>query len=109
MPNHLHGIIIIDNEDANTGVETGFKPVSAKPACTAKRYSLSEIVRGFKTFTSKRINEFQKTQGRALWQSSFYDRIIRDDKELMTAREYILNNPERWALDRDNPEYNVTT
>jgi len=86
MPNHVHGIIIIENHDV---VET-------------VRYSLSEIVRGFKTFTAKKINIFQNTQGKPLWQSRYYDHIICDESELYSIREYIINNPINWKEDRNN-------
>jgi putative transposase len=49
MPNHFHGIVIIDNN-----VGAGFKPA---PAYDAKQHSLSEMIRGFKTFSSKWINK----------------------------------------------------
>ena len=38
-----------------------------------------------------------------LWQRNYYERIIRDQNELDRAREYIVNNPLKWALDRENP------
>jgi REP element-mobilizing transposase RayT len=107
MPNHVHGIIIIDN----AMVETGFKPVSTaqtslKPVSTTmnKKYSLSEIIRGFKTFSARKINESQNTQGTPFWQPRFYDRIIRNEKELNGAREYIMSNPFKWDLDKNNIE-----
>ena len=37
------------------------------------------------------------------WQRSFYDRIIRDDLELNDIRQYIINNPQQWELDDENP------
>ena len=37
------------------------------------------------------------------WQRSFYDRIIRDEKELFNIRQYIEQNPLRWELEKDNP------
>lgn len=39
-----------------------------------------------------------------LWQSRFYDHIIRKDESLDKIREYIANNPLKWELDRNNPE-----
>jgi hypothetical protein len=39
-----------------------------------------------------------------LWQRNYFEHIIRDDKQLNRAREYILNNPLQWALDENNPE-----
>ncbi|MCK4800223.1 transposase [Candidatus Parcubacteria bacterium] len=100
MPNHNHGIIIIDN----SVVGTGLKPVRTKPIPTgAKQYSLSEIIRGFKTFSSRKINE-QNVNLIFRWQSRFYDHIIRNEKSLDKIREYIVNNPLKWELDRNNPE-----
>ncbi|HHT9112849.1 MAG: transposase [Planctomycetes bacterium] len=110
MPNHVHGIIIIDNEIAETGlklnntiVETGLKPVSTAGWVT-KPYSLSEIIRGFKTFSARRINEYQNTRGKAFWQSRFYDHIIRNREELKRIRQYIIENPLKWELEKNNHE-----
>lgn len=83
MPNHFHGIIrILD------------------PVEPHKHYGLSEFVRALKTFSSRRINESRNTIGRPIWQSGYYDRIIRDDGSLQRIREYILNNPAKWNNDR---------
>ena len=74
MPNHVHGVIIIDNDRHK---KTGLKPVSTEE----KRYPLSEIVRGFKTFSARKINQYQNTPGRPFWQQRYYDHIIRDEDE----------------------------
>lgn len=65
----------------------------------SKRHGVPEIVRGFKTYSSCRINELRKTKGTPVWQRSFYDRIIRNEEELNRIREYILYNPARWRND----------
>jgi REP element-mobilizing transposase RayT len=72
------------------------------PTITIK-YSLSEIVRGFKTFSSRRINEIV---GKIMfhWQKSFYDHIIGNEKSLWAIRQYIRDNPLNWEEDRNNPE-----
>lgn len=54
-------------------------------------YGLSEIRRGFKTFSSRRINDVDG-YGTFHWQKSFHDRIIRDDAELQHLRQYIMDN-----------------
>lgn len=78
MPNHVHGIICIDNT-------VGMKN---------KNHNLSEMVRAFKTFSSRRINEIvSDNDERFCWQKSFHDRIIRTDDELYYTRNYIKNNP----------------
>jgi REP element-mobilizing transposase RayT len=106
MPNHVHGIVVI---------EPGFKPAPTdertppvvgaglKPAPTA-RHGLSEIMRAFKTFSSRRINEMRETPGVKVWQRNFWERVIRNDEELSRIREYIQNNPAQWTLDRLHPQ-----
>ncbi len=74
MPNHTHGIIFI--------VGAGLKPA---PTST-KRHGLPEIVRAFKTFSARGINESRRTPGVSIWQRNYYDRIIRDDDELHPVR-----------------------
>jgi putative transposase len=37
-----------------------------------------------------------------IWQRSYYDHVIRDEKDLKRTREYIDANPIRWALDPEN-------
>jgi REP element-mobilizing transposase RayT len=95
MPNHIHGIVIIDDTSA---VRAGLKP-----ARTAKRHGLSEIMRGFKTFSARRINEYRGTPGQHVWHRSFYDRVIRREEDVEQIRAYILQNPQRWAEDSYNP------
>ena len=92
MPNHVHGIIFI--------VGAGFKPA---PTPT-KRHGLPEIVRAFKTFSARRINESRRTPGESIWQRNYYNRIIRNEDELNRIREYIIDNPLKWDLDNDNPQ-----
>ena len=83
------------------------EPVSTRPVSTStttkkqKRHGLSEFVRAFKSFSSRRINQLRKTPSQ-IWQSRFYDHVIRDENELNRIREYIINNPLQWELDNEN-------
>lgn len=86
MPNHMHGIIIIKDS-----VGAGSKP--------APTHGLPEIVRQFKTFSAKRINQTRKISGRSVWQRNYYEHIVRDDTDLNRIREYIVNNPVKWLED----------
>lgn len=38
-----------------------------------------------------------------MWQRNYWEHIIRDEDQLFRIREYIVNNPKRWAIDRENP------
>ncbi len=82
MSNHVHGIIILADQPE-------------------RRYGVPEIVRGFKTFSARRINERAGKHG-VLWQRGYYERVIRNEKALDRIRGYIANNPARWADDPDN-------
>jgi putative transposase len=82
MPNHVHGIIVLADEP-----ET--------------RRAVPEIVRGFKTFSARRINQRARKRG-VLWQRGYYEHVIRIEKAFHRIRDYIANNPARWADDPDN-------
>jgi len=73
-----------------------------------KRHGLPEIVRGFKTFSSRRINQYRNTPGQKLWQRNYYEHIIRNDDELNRIREYIINNLLKWETDRNHPDNIIT-
>jgi hypothetical protein len=64
---------------------------------------LGAIVRAFKSNAARRINALRNTLGAPVWQRNYYERIIRDDRELNAARRYILDNPRKWAEDKHNP------
>ena len=97
VPNHVHGIIeIINDEYFKTAVSVGN---GLKPFPTI--HGLSEIVRGFKTFSSRKINKSQNNYFQ--WQKSFHDRVIREGDDLESIRYYIQQNPVRWAKDKNNP------
>jgi REP element-mobilizing transposase RayT len=96
MPNHIHGIIIIEKL-----VEThGNASAPQRPHRMPK--SVSSFIGGFKSAVTKRVNEIRHTPGAAIWQNRFYDHIIRDEKSLQRIREYIVNNPMNWQTDEQN-------
>ncbi|MBX3063911.1 MAG: transposase [Anaerolineae bacterium] len=86
MPNHVHGIIVID---------------------TAVGHALSEIVRGFKTYSARSINQKRNVQGVSVWQRNYYEQVIRSEKSLHAIREYIDLNPSKWMEDIENPARDV--
>ena len=68
-----------------------------------QRQSVASIVGSFKSAATKRINHHRGTPGAPVWQRDYFEHIIRNDESLNRIREYILNNPLQWALDRENP------
>jgi len=65
--------------------------------------TLGQIVAFYRFQTTKRINEMRDAPGARFWQRNFYDTIIRNQRQLDALREYIHQNPARWALDTENP------
>jgi putative transposase len=94
MPNHVHGIIMLSSDPVEAGL---------KPAATV-RHALPEVVRAFKTFSSRRINELRHTPGVPVWQRNYYEHVIRSESDLERTREYIAANHLKWALDRENQQ-----
>ncbi len=90
MPNHLHGIIVIQED----GVLPTTDAAREKPL---KPGSLGAIVGQIKSVCKKRI--IASGNRTFDWQPRFHDHIIRDYADLARIRKYIVNNPAQWELD----------
>ncbi len=97
MPNHVHGIILINHP--RRGEVTSCMGGVTSPL----RASLGQIVAFYKYQTTKLINQIRNTPGGTVWQRNYYDHVIRNDEDFNKIREYILTNPLKWDLDSDNP------
>jgi len=64
--------------------------------------NLGSIIRGFKSITTTQINQIRKSPKNPVWQRNYYERIIRNEYDLNRIRQYIVNNPTNWDLDRNN-------
>jgi putative transposase len=125
MPNHLHGIIVISG-DARRGEASPASGSRTEPAVAdavsivdeavsgdasplpprpsgAPPGSLGAIVGNFKSVTARRINRLRGTPGAPVWQRNYYEHIVRDERALTAIRQYIADNPARWAWDTYNP------
>ncbi|MCU7490596.1 MAG: transposase [Ignavibacteria bacterium] len=99
MPNHIHGIVIIDNPHLihEEKIKPPIQVNPAPPGFLSK--SLSSFISGFKstvTIKARNIAGFNL----AVWQRNYYEHIIRNEKELYTIQNYIVTNPAKWELDR---------
>ncbi len=109
MPNHMHGIVIIKNENhVVPNVETRHCLVSTTDANKKTnrfqnqgKHTISSIIGSYKSICTKIINKIQNNEFFA-WQSRFYDHIIRNEKEFYRIRQYIKDNPMNWNGDRNN-------
>jgi len=102
MPNHVHGIVWIVGANTVVGAQHA-APLPEPHTLAVKPGSLGAIVRSFKAAAAKRVNEIRGTPGAAVWQRNYYERVIRNEDELGSIREYIHVNPLKWELDRENP------
>ena len=103
MPNHFHGILII-NDRGGTIQRRGVLQYAPTNAFRSPSQTIGAMVRGFKSAVTKQINRSRNTPGYTIWQRNYYEHIIRNEKELNTIREYIINNPVKWDLDENNPD-----
>jgi putative transposase len=100
MPNHFHAILWKEKDHRGT----------ARCAPTISQFgklpseSLSSIIRAFKAAVTNQINILYNSSGSPVWQRNYYEHVIRDESALSRIREYIINNPLSWDLDRENPD-----
>ncbi len=122
MPNHVHGIIVInkpgnggDGELGNGGdgdgcletrrclVSTGAHKLVNHCGIGGRRFqnqgknTLSSIIGSYKSIVTRNA---RKIYNGFAWQSSFYDIIIRDDGSFERIKTYIIENPLKWDEDR---------
>lgn len=111
MPNHVHGIIIIDKPENGAGVQMqndaivqtqNFASLSHHPQYPGNKFgpqsqNLASIVRGYKIGVTKfaRQNNIPFT-----WQARYHDHVIRNDAEYVRIAQYIEQNPQKWSEDK---------
>jgi putative transposase len=97
---HAHGIVTLIGPGSVVGA--GLALPAGKGAASSAP-TLGDVVRAFKSLSAIRVNRLIMRSG-PLWQRNYYERIIRNERELDKIREYIATNPLKWALDRENPQ-----
>lgn len=111
MPNHFHGIVVINEPDAPP------YPVGAD-LCVCPNMDgnkegghvgppLPTLIQWFKTMTTNEYMRCVKSKSwppfeRRLWQRNYYEHIIRNEDSLNRIRAYISNNPAQWLNDKEN-------
>ena len=80
MPNHIHGIFIVQNEEAEKGLK-----------------DLSIVIGQYKMSVTKKIRIMEPEK--QIWQRSFHDHVIRNQKSYEKIWTYIENNPVKWEED----------
>jgi len=119
MPNHIHGILIIDNVNWNNhgcslhnnynGTVGNNDRCSQLTELNPKNRNMELIPRIISQFKSSVTREIRKLfdDYNFGWQKSFFDHIIRNDDSLMNIRHYIKYNPLNWHDDENNLKLSI--
>jgi putative transposase len=119
MPNHLHGIIIIEQSieknnfqspshtTENVGATRRVAPNNDDRAIqriaptkqTLISNSLGSIIGQYKSKVTKRLRELSGNSELKIWQRNYYEHIIRNKIDLQNIRNYIADNPLKWEID----------
>ena len=83
MPDHVH--ILLEHDGDGNGI------------------SINNLVGEFKRLASLRLRKRMK--GEKIWQRSFFDRIVRNDREYQRIDDYIEANPVNWEEDQESPDF----
>ncbi|MDZ4708054.1 MAG: transposase [Saprospiraceae bacterium] len=116
MPNHMHGIIVLND------VGAGFTPAqNGQPqglplqntddddrahvdgAHVYRAPTIGDIVGAYKSLVANGcldIFKFKNEKMRKLWQRNYYEHIIRSEQSYQTISEYIISNPAKWKDDK---------
>ena len=85
MPNHIHMIITIKEEN--------IIKIENSDGVARKPVTLYQILGAIKSRVVLRLGELFNCRDEKFWQESFYDHIIRNDKDLDHEINYINDNP----------------
>lgn len=102
MPNHLHGIVSIQDTVRRGAQMTGFDALGSPSG--GRRFgagvpgSIPIIVRSFKSAVSKKARAMLRKPLFQVWQRGYHEHIIRNQDDFEKTCEYIRLNPIRWNL-----------
>jgi putative transposase len=111
MPNHMHGIIFLtstmartDGADISPDDEKG-TAVKADPTgvTSTNMITIGDIVGAYKSIVNNKCLNLCKAQSKQmgkLWQRNYYEIIIRNELAYRNISQYILNNPQKWDVDK---------
>jgi len=83
MPDHAH--LLLTPAFINSAAQRGW-------------LSLSDVVKGIKSVTARKINQLRGRRGGSVWQDEYYDRMVRDEADFVVKVRYMKNNPVKVRL-----------
>lgn len=108
MPNHVHGIIILENDEVPPPVLPKLEEDDTPKSPDEQRFqrpgknSISTIIGGYKSVVTKHVNRLALIDNWK-WQTRFHDHIIRNEERFNLIQNYILTNIKNWNNDRFHP------
>jgi REP element-mobilizing transposase RayT len=109
MPNHMHAILWIIDDVGLCKI----RGINADEVGTPDDWhgteagSLGAIMQNYKSIVTRKVHALPKTHIQEVWQRNYWERIIRNERELHAFRKYIVYNPARWEMDSLNHNRNV--
>ena len=102
MPNHVHGILVVGHNDRCAGTKNEHRNNHGCSLPPRNMALIPKIISQYKSSVSRLIKQNTGIDTN-IWQKSYYDQIIGNEKELNHFRQYIHDNPADWQED----EYNI--
>ena len=97
MPNHIHGIIAIGENEFNSVTRRDAMHRVSTNKFGPQKKNIASIIRGYKSAVTNYAN---KNNVSFAWQPRFHDHVIRTIDEYAKISNYILNNPTKWLEDK---------
>ena len=102
MPDHIHALIALDNDDADQRWFDQCQNLSDARQPISPKDSLSSIISNYKAAVTRCCN---RQHIAFKWQKSFYDHVVRNSEELEVLNRYIDHNPGNWEADLSMSPY----
>lgn len=103
MPNHVHGVVFVNNTVGAQFIAPNDQCTPIMQGAMNRAPTLGAIVRAFKARCTHGINQICDNPGVLVWQRNYFERVIRDERELAAIRQYIVANPTKWIEDENHP------
>ena len=75
---------------------------------TTNQFALGDVIGAYKSLTTVEYARGVKQMKwspfhKRLWQRNYYEHVVRHDESLQQLQQYLLDNPDQWAFDKENP------
>ena len=112
MPNHIHAIVVLDNQSPFMESQPNIlnSTIKRNPAIRLPK-SISSFIACFKSAVNKKIDNYidenkitmpKYNRNNHFFQPNYHDHIIRNDWEYQRIKNYIVNNLQNWNTDKFN-------